>query len=211
MKFLESIKKFKWGYLLISTILFALGILFIIYPTQSSRGISIAIGITCTTFAVVNVIRILALRTRGFKFAFSIIISVCVLICGIVAFISPDVTISVYPVVIGLLIIIDGSFKLNTVINARRYELKMWWFLLIFCCIVILCGFFLVRLSYPETNPIPYIIFFGVSLLLTGIQNLFSLFYFGKITKKALEHIHETTTNEISMEDATYADFDTNN
>ena len=205
MGFVKSIKSFKWGYLLISTVLCITGTLFVIYPVQSSKITAFIIGGACTAFGIVNIVRVLSLRARGFKFATSIIFSICVIICGIIAFISPNFTVSVYPVVIGLLVIIDGSFKLNTVINAKRYELKLWWFLLIFCCVVILCGFFLIRLRYPEENPVPYIILFGISVFLTGIQNLLSLFYFGKITKRAISHI-EASTDEPSPEDAVCAD-----
>ena len=205
MGFVSAIKSFRWGYLLIALFLMIMGVLFMIYPTQSVNITAYIIGVSCIIFAIVYLVKVLSNRKRGFAFAISIIFSICTLICGIMAFIFPSFTASTYPMIIGLLIVIDGAFKLQTVINAKRYDLKMWWFLLIFCCIVILCGFLLIRIPYPEENSIPFIIFFGGSLFLTGVQNLLSLFYFGKISKKAIEHL-EYEDKPYSVEDAVCAD-----
>ncbi len=206
MGLINSLKRFKWGYLIISILLCAVGLCFIIYPTQSLKTTSFIIGGVALTAGVVQIVKILADRHRGFGFAISIIIAITTIICATIAFLFPSVVIKVYPMIIGLMIVIDGSFKLQTVISAKRYSMKMWWFLLILCSFAIIGGFLLIRLQYSEENSKIYTAILGISIFISGLQNFFSLFYLGKITKRAFNHIEKNDINGSSTEDAVNAD-----
>lgn len=201
----EKIKNFRWGYLLLSFVLCAIGICFVVYPTQSMTTTSYIIGAVALIASVVQLVNILANRKRGFGFAVAIIVDASTFICAAIAFMFPNATIQFYPVIIGLMIIMDGSFKLQTVINAKKYNLKMWWFLLIFACMAILGGFFLIRMHYSEENMILYLIVLGASIFICGLQNLFSLFYFGKISSRAAIHIDSANSSNAEL-DAVAAD-----
>ena len=141
MGIIKAIASFKWGYLLIAILLCLAGLCVIFYPTESFTAVSYIIACGAIASGIVLLVKVLADRKRGFSFGFSIFFSCLVLVCGLVAVIIPEKIMELYPMFIGLLVIIDGSFKLQTVINAKRYKLKMWWFLLILACLTILGGF----------------------------------------------------------------------
>lgn len=204
-----SLKRFKWGYFIIAILLCAVGLCFIVYPTQSLNITSYTIGGVALIAGIVQIVNILSARQRGVRFAIYIIAAIATIICAAVAFIFPSAVIKVYPMIIGLMIIIDGSFKLQTVINAKRYNMKMWWFLLILCSLAILGGFLLIRLQYSEENAGIYTAILGISIFISGLQNFFSLFYLGKITRRAIVHVEENNINDISTEDAIAADSNT--
>ena len=206
MGLINSFKRFKWGYLILSILLCAVGLCFIIYPTQSLNTTSFIIGGVALAAGVVQIVKILADRRRGFGFAISIIVTIATIICATVAFLFPIAVIKVYPMIIGLMIIIDGSFKLQTVINAKRYSMKMWWFLLILCSLAIIGGFLLIRLQYSEENAKIYTAILGISIFISGLQNFFSLFYLGRITKRAFDHIEKNDVSDFSTEDTVIAD-----
>ena len=187
MGLLKRIKSFRWGYLFLSVILCTIGACFVVYPTQSMNTTSYIIGAIALIASIVQLVNILANEKRGFGFAIAIIVDASTFICAAIAFIFPEATVQFYPVIMGLIIIIDGSFKLQTVVNAKKYSLKLWWFLLVFACLSILGGFLLIRMHYNEENIILYLIILGISIFICGLQNLFSLFYLGKITKEASE------------------------
>ena len=151
MGLVKAIKNFKWGYLLISLILSLAGLCFIIYPNQSMKTGSYVIACAALIVGIILVIKVLANRKRSLSFAISVISSVLTITCGVVALIIPEEVFKLYPMFIGLFILIDGSFKLQTVINAKRYKLRMWWFLLIFALITIIGGFLIIRLRIDET------------------------------------------------------------
>ena len=185
MGLIKSIKSFRWGYLLIACLLSLAGLCVIAYPTESFKTVSYIIAVGTILAGIILVVKTLSERKRGVRFATYIIFACLVLICGLVSFIIPEKIAELYPMFFGLLIIIDGSFKLQTVIHAKRYKLKMWWFLLFLSCLTILGGFLTVRLRVAETEIGLFSFILGAGLLLCGIQNFFSLFYLGKIVKMA--------------------------
>ena len=152
MGLIKAIKSVRWGYLVISIILSALGLCIISFPTQSFTTISYIIASGTTLAGIVMLIKVLADRQRGVRFGVFIFVSAVTLICGLVTFFIPEKIMELYPMFIGLLIIVDGSFKLQTVINAKRYKLKMWWFLLSLAVLAIFGGFLTVRLRVEEID-----------------------------------------------------------
>ena len=152
MAFLEKLKKFRFGYLVLAILLCACGLLIIIYPNESMTTVSYIIGAVTLIGGIVQVIKILADRRRGAGFAFAIITATVTIICAIMALIFPDIVMTVYPMIIGLFIIIDGAFKLQTVVNSKRYNMKMWWFLLIISCLTIFGGFLCIRVRLTADN-----------------------------------------------------------
>ena len=206
MRIINSIKNFRWGYLLISIILCCVGICFIIFPIESLRTVSYVIAGSALFFGTVQIIALLANRQRGVPFAFTVIFSVLTVICGAVGLAIPDQVSKIYPMFIGLLMIIDGSFKLQTVINAKRYKLKMWWFLLIISVLTIVGGFIVVRTQLTDENQRFFTLLMGISLFLCGLENFFSLFYLGRIVKSAAAEYDAHAKMIGSGEDAVAAD-----
>lgn len=204
MGLIKAIKNFRWGYLVISVILVALGLCVIVFPTESFTTVSYIIAGGTTLAGIIMVVKILADRGRGVRFGVFVFCSVLTLICGLVAFFIPDKVMELYPMFIGLLIIIDGSFKLQTVINAKRYKLKAWWLLLSLAVLAIFGGFLTVRLRVEETELSVFSFILGAGLLICGVQNFFSLFYLGKIVARAKNEIEGKAT----VSDDVYKDAD---
>lgn len=209
MGLIKAIKSFRWGYLLISIILCLTGACFIIYPNQSMKTGSYVIAGAALIVGIILVIRVLADRKRSFSFAMSVIASILTITCGVVALIIPNEVFKLYPMFIGLFIVIDGAFKLQTVINAKRYKLKMWWFLLIFAIITIVGGFLIIRLRIDtDISSVAFSEIMGVALFSSGLENFFSLFFLGKIVTKASEALEldiEINPNADVYEDAPIA------
>ena len=166
--------------------------------------VSYIIGAVTLIGGIVQVIKILADRRRGAGFAFAIITATVTIICAIMALIFPDIVMTVYPMIIGLFIIIDGAFKLQTVVNSKRYNMKMWWFLLIISCLTIFGGFLCIRVRLTADNFGLFSFILGASLTICGLQNFFSLFYLGRIVKRASVEYEKHAT--VISEDAVIAD-----
>ena len=206
---MSSVKKFRWGYLLISLVLCAVGLCFIIYPNNSIKIGSYIIATAAMLVGIILAIKVLADRKRDFSFATSIFSAVLTVACGVVALIIPNEIFKLYPMLIGLFIILDGSFKLQTVINAKRYKIKCWWLLLLFAVISIIGGFFVIRLRVDiDVSYRFFSIIMGVALCSCGLQNFLSLFYLGRIVAKANDKV-DTRVRDITdtvNDDAVIAD-----
>ena len=206
---MSSTKKFRWGYLLISLVLCAVGLCFILFPNHSIKIGSYIIAAAAILVGLILAIKVLADRQRGFSFATSMFSAILTIACGVVALIIPNEIFKLYPMLIGLFIILDGSFKLQTVINAKRYKIKCWWLLLIFAVISIIGGFFVIRLRVDiDVSYRFFSIIMGISLCSCGLQNFLSLFYLGRIVAKANDRV-DSRVRDISDEasdDAVIAD-----
>lgn len=209
MGLLRAIKSFRWGTLFLSLILTATGLLVIIFPSESMKTGSYIIAGAAFLSGVVQVVNVLANKKRGFGFAMSIIFASLTLVCGLVAIIIPNAIMKLYPMFIGLLIVIDGAFKFQTVIYAKRYKLKAWWFMLFFSMLTIAGGFLTIRLRLGDgEGEVGFGLFsfvLGASILLCGVQNLVSLFFMGRIVSRARFEV-EQTAKEIPSEDSVVAD-----
>ena len=193
MSLKTALKNFKWGYLLIAIVLCAAGVCFLAFPKEAVKtssyiisGCSLIVGLTIGIKYLIN-------KNRGFVFGLAMFAAGSTIITSIVGFIIPEKIFALYPMFIGLFFVMDGSFKLQTVINAKRYKLKMWWFLLSFSILTIAGGFLMIRLRIGNDIKINgFIIIMGIAFILSATENFLSLFFLGKITKRA--------KNEIKME-----------
>ncbi len=202
-------KKFRWGYLLISLILCIVGLCFIIYPNNSIKIGSYIIAGAAMLVGVILAIKVLADRKRDLTFATSIFSAVLTVACGVVALFIPNEIFKLYPMLIGLFVILDGSFKLQTVINAKRYKIKLWWLLLLFAVISIIGGFFVIRLRVDlDVSFRMFSIIMGATLCSCGLQNFLSLFYLGRIVAKANDKVDSRVRDisDIGNDDAVIAD-----
>lgn len=206
---MSSVKKFRWGYLLISLILCAVGLCFIIYPNDSIKIGSYIIAGAAMLVGIILAIKVLADRKRDFTFATSIFSAVLTVACGVVALIIPNEIFKLYPMLIGLFIILDGSFKIQTVINAKRYQINMWWLLLLFAVLSIVGGFFVIRLRVDlDLSYRFFSIIMGGALCSCGMQNFLSLFYLGRIVAKANDKVDNRVKDltDKNEDDAVIAD-----
>ncbi len=183
----DSAKKFRWGHFLISLVVFLAGVCLLIFPNVSLTAGSYIIASSAILTGIITFIKLLANRSRGATFASGIISCVLTLVCGIVGLFIPDKIMEYYPMFIGLILVIDGTFKLQSVINAKRYEIKFWWGLLIASVITIAGGFLCIRLRLGEgeTDVFIFSLILGIAVIFCSIQNFISLFMLDKIIDRA--------------------------
>lgn len=76
-----------------------------------------------------------------------------------------------FPVVVGIRIIVDSLFKLQVAIDLKRMGLRRWWSILLFSIISVLFAFLL--MLNPFEGSVTLMIFIGVSLIIDGIQSIY--------------------------------------
>ena len=171
---LKKIKDFGWGYLLLGVVLAAVGICFIAFG-DTFNILAVSIGIILAVFGILfGVVTLTGLR-RGVLFALKIALAVICLVCGTVTAIVREPAISVITDVFCLLLIVDGSFKLQTSITSRRFRVFGWWLMLSLSVAVIVSAFILAKLSGDNTSATSVII--GIIITVDGIANVLTAFY----------------------------------
>lgn len=173
---LKGLKNFKWGYVIIFLILSCIGALCIAFP-DTLKIVCIVSGIILSLYAAILFTLTLARRDRTTAFAFKIVISGIALAAGLVTAILNQQSVGVLTSLLGLYMVIDGSFKLQTTILSKRYRVAAWWIMLSLAIIVIGGGFVSLKLVPTEENAAWSSGILGATLIVDGIANLLTAFF----------------------------------
>jgi hypothetical protein len=102
--------------------------------------------------------------------------------------------------ILGLFIIIDAAFKIDTSMCAKSYRLKSWFLLFLIAGFTIFCGFLCVRIKVSITNVGLISSILGLAIFMCGFQNIFAPIYMSKIEARAKEEIKKRAEKMIEDE-----------
>ncbi len=174
MKLLKAIKEFRWGYVLLFFVTAGIAACFFAYNNRSLDALAIAIGVLLILGAVLIAVYALAAKERGFSFALKILFAVIALIAGVTTLIARADTINAIVSVLGLIMVIDGSFKFHTTAMSKRYKTWAWVVLLVLSVLLIAGGYVTIRYLTVEQAVTVYLL--GALLALDALANLFTAF-----------------------------------
>ena len=188
MGLVKKIKEINWGYLWLAVLIGGAGILILAYPNKTLEAVAITVGVVTLLLGAVQAIRVLSDKKRGFKFAVGIVAASVTVIAGVLCLILRDKVKEFIPSLVCLFLIIDASFKLQTVVRARQFKSKACWALMVLSIVTITLSFITIRLEGGEDVK-KILILFGLSLVADALGNLFSFFFVGSVEKAEREKI----------------------
>ncbi|MBP5350212.1 MAG: DUF308 domain-containing protein [Clostridia bacterium] len=187
MGLVKKIKEINWGYLWLALLIGGAGILILAYPNKTLDVVAITIGVVTLLLGAVQAIRVLSDKKRGFRFAIGIIAASITVIAGILCLILREKIKEFLPSLVCLFLIIDSSFKLQTVVRARQFKSKACWALLVLSIVTIALSFVAIEMEGGDAEKI--LVLFGLSLVADALGNLFSFFFVGSVEKAEREKI----------------------
>ena len=195
---LEKLKKFGWGYILISA---ALGVLGVCLIALGNTLKAMAITMGCITVVGGITLGVLALmdKRRSIGFAIKIFFAVSCLVAGILTLIFNEDAADIIIAVFSLLLIIDASFKLNTTILSKRYLLPMWWAELSLAIATIIISFIMIRFT-PKNISVASVTV-GIAFIIDAIANLLSPFFSYVISERKKNESYAEAKAELADEE----------
>ena len=188
MGLIKKIKTVNWGYLWLAVLIGGAGILILAYPNKTLDVVAITVGVVTLLLGAVQAIRVLSDKKRGFKFAVGIVAASVTVIAGILCLILRDKVKEFIPSLVCLFLVIDASFKLQTVVRARQFKSKACWALMVLSIVTITLSFITIRLEGGEDVK-RILILFGLSLVADALGNLFSFFFVGVVERAERDRI----------------------
>lgn len=185
-----SKKDSKLGYIIIGILLIAIGVCLVAF-SNSLEILAISIGTLLAVSAAIFGIITIAKKDRGIHFALKITLAIICLVAGITTAIFKGNTVRVMVSVFSLLLIVDGSFKLNTAVMSKRYSVGGWWVMLVTSVLIILSAFILAK--YTPDDIAAETIWLGITVIVDGLSNIFSAIWTSLYEKAE----HEEIYNEI--------------
>ena len=200
MGLIKKIKTINWGYLWLAVLIGGAGILILAYPGETLDVVAITIGIVTLLLGAVQAMRVLSDKKRGFKFAVGIVAASVTAIAGALCLILRENVKEFIPSLVSLFLIIDASFKLQTVVRARQFKSKACWALMVISIVTVALSFIVIRMEGGEVKPI--LVLFGLSLTADALGNLFSFFFVGSVERAEKEKILAENAPEPPASDA---------
>lgn len=179
---MELIRKAKSAYIAMSVIMLILGLALVIWPEISLSVLCLTVGIVLLIFGVVKLIGYFSKDLYRLAFQFDLALGIFTLIFGIILIIHPANIVMLLPVIMGVLILLDGVFKIQTAMDARRFGMERWWAIMFLAVVTAIFGLLLV--IRPFEGAVAVMVLLGITLMVDGIQNLCVVLYTVKISKQ---------------------------
>lgn len=178
---MKKLKTIKWIFFGISAAMLILGLCLIINPSISATVLCYLFAVIMIAAGIARIICYTKHKTLGF-INYELTQGLLDILLAIIFFLHPHNVITVLPIIIGTMIVINSAFKLQIAIDFKRIGVQNWWSILL---LVVLSIIFAVTLILnPYEGSMVLMIFIGISLIIDSIQNIFTIFYISKYIRK---------------------------
>ena len=178
----SSVKKAKIAYITYSIVLIALGVLLMFMRETQIELAAKIIGAILLCCGIVKFIAYFVNDAYGLAFQFDFALGLFTVIMGLLLFFHPLDMLKLINILVGIFVIVDGAFKLQTAKDARQFGMQYWWMILIFALFTTLAGLLLV--FNPLGSMVAVTVLCGIALVLDGIENLYVAIYTVKLVKQ---------------------------
>ncbi|MBR5945154.1 MAG: DUF308 domain-containing protein, partial [Lachnospiraceae bacterium] len=132
-------------------------------------------------FGIIKVIGYFSKDLFRLAFQYDLAFGVLITLLGIATMARPDGLLEFLCMVIGILILADGLFKIQMAMDARQFGIHKWWLILSFAVIAGTIGALLV--FNPTEGSLVIMRLVGVALMAEGIMNLVTVLTAVKIIR----------------------------
>lgn len=157
----------KTGYILLSVILCALGIVRIAMPKFPTEEFSMLCGIVFIAFGCIRIIGFYSKDLFRLAFQYDFEFGILIVVFGVLIFIRPGSFTSRNCVLQGLMVMADALFKIRITLDAKKFGIQQWWLLLIIAIVASVLGGVLVFYLGKKLD-----IILGITLIAEGILSL---------------------------------------
>ena len=185
----------KIGYIVMSMLFCAAGILFIAMPEISTEIIGVCIGIAMILFGIVKLIGYFSKDLFRLAFQFDLEFGILMTVLGVIVLFNPRNLMVFICAALGISILLDGLFKIRIAMDSRQFGIKSWRLILALAIITGGIGVFLIYDSVIGARTLSVLL--GLTLLSEGVLNLYTVISTVLIVKNQFPDVIETEAFEI--------------
>ncbi len=163
----------KIGYIVMSVLFCAAGILFIALPEISTEIIGVCIGIAMIIFGIVKLIGYFSKDLYRLAFQYDLEFGILMIVLGVIVLFNPKNLMVFICVALGISILLDGLFKIRIAMDSKQFGIKSWWLILSLAIVTGVIGVFLIFDSATGSRIMSVLL--GLTLLSEGILNLYTV------------------------------------
>ena len=160
----------RGGYIALSALLCLLGLMLLLLPDFSIALAGTLLGALMVVFGLVKIIGYWSKDLYRLAFQYDFAFGILMIALGIYALCHPDRTISFFYIILGIVVLADGLFKLQIALDSRAFGIGKWWLILALALVAGALGCVLV--FHPGTGAKVATALVGLALLGEGTLNL---------------------------------------
>ena len=153
----------------------------LIWPATSAKIICIVLGIIVLAHGIFRIVGYFMKDDFGIPDRFDLALGIFNILLGCYALFCTRQMLTLLPLLLGILIIIESIFKVQALIDLKRVGYQNWWIDLILTILTIAIG---VILIIDPFSGLALTIFIGVSLIFDGLINLWTVLYLSSVIKR---------------------------
>ena len=177
-------KRIKALYITISILSLLAGIALVIWPGASVITICYVVGSAAILVGAVRLAGYFSKDSYNLNFQFDFAMGLVFLILGTVLIFHPGDTVAVLHFSVGILVLLDSVFKLQTALDAKHFGLKKWWVMLL--CALLCAGLGLVLVILPFRTAEILVKVTGAALAVNSGENILTAGYTVKSKKRVV-------------------------
>lgn len=167
---MKLLKQLKWNLILMALAFIALGIILIIWPTETLKTSCYILAVFLIAIGVVSLISYMRKDISRILYRYDLVVGVSAALGGVLVIIKAEQLMELIPVVLGFLVTISGILKIQNSIDMFRLGHGTWHIAFAFAIINIAFGVVLL------INPFAWEVFIaciGVALVYSGVTDLY--------------------------------------
>ncbi len=178
----KRLKTAKYGYIILSVLLCALGIVLIAFPGFSVSMLCWIGGILLILFGIVKIVGYVSKDLYRLAFQYDLAFGILLIALGAVLILRTDSMVHIICILLGVCILADALLKVQISIDSKMFGIRLWWMILAAAVLTGVAGFLLIFRPYESAQAV--MILLGISLLTEGILNLITVLTVVKICNK---------------------------
>ncbi len=194
MRSVAGMRTAKIGYIVISVLLCAMGILLIVWPELSASVIGIICGILLIVFGAVKLVGYFSKDLYRLAFQYDLAFGILLILLGVIMLVRPGGLMDFICIVLGLSILTDSLLKMQIAVDAKQFGLNKWWLILLLSVIAGIFG--LVLVLRPTASASVLMVLLGITLLSEGLLNMSTAITAVKIIKHQQPDVIEVEYRE---------------
>lgn len=163
----------KLGYIIISILLCALGIVLMAVPDFSASLLCRIGGALLILFGLVKIVGYCSKDLYRLAFQFDLAFGLLLIALGLILILRSDTVINVICIFLGICTLADALLKIQISIDARAFGIRQWWLILAVAIITGVAGFLLVL--RPTESVQLMMLLLGMALFTEGALNLVTI------------------------------------
>ena len=166
MDSIKLMRTAKTGYLVLAALFCAMGVTMLTWPDITPDLIGWGTGAILAAFGILRIVGHCSRDPYGLAFQHDPVLGILAIALGLVLMLRRNLAVNILALVLGLGMIADNLFKIQTALEARRFGLGTWWLILALAIVAVVAGALLI--ACPFRGMRAWVQVMGLSLLSQG-------------------------------------------